>query len=247
MDDLRLDVPAGPLVGRWATHPVPWGVIHIAATDRGIVAVDLRPVDEDAWVASIARRLNGNIGFIEPSDEKAPMPERQRRLLLEARRQIDQHLAGYRHEYSLDVDLRGISGWDRQVLEATRRIRWNHVTSYGRLAKSVGSPGAARAVGGALRRNPVPIIIPCHRILASDGTLGGYAGVIAEPRDLDRHAGLAEPAMPRPEDPILAIKHQLLEIEGIRLPYVFGLPAVRLNGTSGPLPEPKGMPKATAS
>ena len=237
----RNDVPAGPLHGRWAEHLVPWGTINIAVTDRGIVAIDIQPLDVDAWVAHTARRINGNLGQVDPKDEASIMPDGQRRLLLEARRQIDQYFAGYRYDYSVDVDLRGVSRWDRQVLEATRKIRFGKVTSYGRLARTMGSAGSARAVGGALRRNPVPIIIPCHRVLAGDGTLGGYAGVMAPPRPDPRSDDPDAPAIEAVEDPILAIKRTLLTVEGIELPHAFGLQALARAA------DPRGVePRGTA-
>ena len=71
---------------------------------------------------------------------------------------------------------RGISGWDRRVLEGARTLQRGEVTSYGRLARRIGAPGAARAVGAALGRNPFWLLIPCHRIVAGDGSIGGYGG-----------------------------------------------------------------------
>jgi O-6-methylguanine DNA methyltransferase len=74
------------------------------------------------------------------------------------------------------VDLADRPAWDRAVLGAVRRIGWGETASYGEIARMVGSPRAARAVGGALGRNPVTLLIPCHRIIAADGTIGGYGG-----------------------------------------------------------------------
>jgi O-6-methylguanine DNA methyltransferase len=87
------------------------------------------------------------------------------------------------------------------VLEAVRRVPLGQVTSYGRLARAIGRPGAARAVGGALGRNPIGLAIPCHRVIAGDGSLGGYGG--------DRWGS---------REDLLALKRALLEHEGVTLP-----------------------------
>ena len=74
------------------------------------------------------------------------------------------------------IDLSDRPVFDRRALEAVRTIGWGETASYGGIAKRIGSPRAARAVGGALGRNPISLLIPCHRIIAGDGTLGGYGG-----------------------------------------------------------------------
>ena len=76
----------------------------------------------------------------------------------------------------LPIDLRGRPAWDRQVLEAVRGIGPGATASYGEVARMIGRPGAGRAVGGAVGRNPIGLVIPCHRVIAGDGTLGGYGG-----------------------------------------------------------------------
>ena len=74
------------------------------------------------------------------------------------------------------IDLTDRNPWDRRVLEAVLTIPWGQTASYGQIARQVGSPRASRAVGGALGRNPIMFLIPCHRVIASDGTLGGWGG-----------------------------------------------------------------------
>ena len=76
----------------------------------------------------------------------------------------------------LPIDLADRTGWDRAVLAAVRTIRAGSTASYGEVARMVGKPGAARAVGGAVGRNPVGLVVPCHRVISGDGTLGGYGG-----------------------------------------------------------------------
>jgi methylated-DNA-[protein]-cysteine S-methyltransferase len=76
----------------------------------------------------------------------------------------------------IPLDLRDRSAFDRHVLAAVREVPWGRTASYGAIARRIGAPRAARAVGGAIARNPISMIVPCHRIIASDGTLGGYGG-----------------------------------------------------------------------
>ncbi len=87
------------------------------------------------------------------------------------------------------------------MLAGVRTLGWGEVTSYGRLARSIGRRGAARAVGGSVGRNPIGLAIPCHRVIAGDGTIGGYGGDWFGSRD-----------------DLLAIKRELLEREGVHLP-----------------------------
>ncbi len=76
----------------------------------------------------------------------------------------------------MPIDLSDRPAWDQAVLDAVRAIPWGTTASYGEIARRVGAAGAARAVGGAVGRNPVSLLVPCHRVIAADGTLGGYGG-----------------------------------------------------------------------
>lgn len=98
--------------------------------------------------------------------------------------QLEDYLAGRLRVFDLTLDLDGVSDFDRAVYDRMVRIPHGEVVSYGRLAEEIGRPGAARAVGGACNRNPVPIVVPCHRVVAADGTLGGYGGGLATKRRL---------------------------------------------------------------
>jgi methylated-DNA-[protein]-cysteine S-methyltransferase len=102
---------------------------------------------------------------------------------------------------SLPLDLADRGEWDRNVLAGVRTLGWGEVTSYGRLARSIGRRGAARAVGGSVGRNPIGLAIPCHRVIAGDGTIGGYGGDWFGSRDT-----------------LLSIKRELLAREGVSLP-----------------------------
>ncbi len=175
----------------WAVVAGPFGPIHIAATDRGLCALELRTTDE-AFVARLERRLHG---AITAAERAAPV----RRDRLEAARvQLGEYFAGTRHAFDLPLDLAGCSAWDREVLSGVRTIAQGETASYGEVARRIGHRGAARAVGGAVGRNPVGLVVPCHRVIAGDGTLGGYGGGWFGERD-----------------ELLALKRALLAHEGV--------------------------------
>jgi methylated-DNA-[protein]-cysteine S-methyltransferase len=154
----------------FTTCPAPWGLLHVATTGTGIVAVDLGSETAD-FVDGLSRRLHGRV---VPAEDGA-VPAAWRATLNEATRQIGEWFAGERHRFEVPIDLR-VSDWDRLVLTGAARLQFGETASYGELARRVGRPGAAQAVGGAMGRNPVPILIPCHRIIGAGGGLGGYGG-----------------------------------------------------------------------
>jgi methylated-DNA-[protein]-cysteine S-methyltransferase len=185
---------AGTIAAAFAQAPAPWGILHIAASAEGIVAIEL--VSEPGeFVANLSRRLGG------PVIPDGPwLPSAIRATLAEAQRELGEYFAGRRTTFDLPIDLHAVTAWDRLVLDGARRLAYGEVTSYGALARAIGRPRAARAVGGALGRNPVPVVIPCHRILAANGTLGGYGG--------GGHA---------PHEQMLDVKRWLLALEGARV------------------------------
>jgi len=92
-------------------------------------------------------------------------------------RELDDWFAGRRHAFGVRADLDAVGGFRRLVLETlAREVGWGETVTYGELAELAGRPGAARAVGGAMRANPVPFVIPCHRVVAAGGRIGGYGG-----------------------------------------------------------------------
>ena len=99
------------------------------------------------------------------------------RALDNARRQLDEYFEGRRHTFELDVDL-GLAtrAFSRRVLEELARVPYGEVTTYGVLAAKAGKPRAARAVGTVMNRNPIPIVLPCHRVVGASGSLVGYGG-----------------------------------------------------------------------
>ena len=92
------------------------------------------------------------------------------------RRELDEYFAGTRKDFDLEIDLALAKPFARRILAATARIPFGATSTYGEVAAEAGSPGAARAAGGALGSNPIPIVVPCHRVLARNGTLQGYTG-----------------------------------------------------------------------
>ena len=190
---------AGGPVAAYAIYPAPWGPVHIAVDDGGLVAIELRSTTE-RFVEDLARRLRG-----VPVPDQPGLPSAWREVLARTRQELDEYFAGRRRAFDLPVDLRLVSDWDRRVLGAARDLGFGQVTSYGGLARAIGRPRAARAVGGALGRNPIPLVIPCHRIVAGDGSLGGYGG--------GGHGSQAS---------MLAVKRALLELEGVSLPAHLG-------------------------
>ena len=163
----------------------------MAATAAGVVAVDLG-TETPEFVDDLARQLHGTVLPTEDGD----VPAEWRATLDEARRQIGEYFARSRQTFVLPIDLR-VSDWDRLVLAGVARLQYGETAAYGELAGRIGRPGAAQAVGGAMGRNPVPILIPCHRVIGANRTLGGYGGSTYA----DRRAALA-------------IKRTLLAIEG---------------------------------
>lgn len=139
--------------------------------------------DETAFVEELGARLHlpaVRLAEAEPDDEAAA-------ILRAAIATLEALLQGRRAEgVAIDIDLGDRPPFDQRVLGEVRRVGWGETASYGDIAKRVGMPRAARAVGGALGRNPISLLIPCHRIIAGDGTLGGYGGTGWLDRDRQR-------------------------------------------------------------
>jgi methylated-DNA-[protein]-cysteine S-methyltransferase len=153
-----------------AVVPAPWGPIRLAATADAVVAVDVLSTTE-SFAAACRRRLG------EAPLPAAEAPAGVRRRLDQAGEAISALLTGEPAAAgAIPLALPGATDWDRLVLDGVRRLAWGEMIGYGRLAERIGRRGAARAVGGAVGRNPIGLLIPCHRVIAGDGTLGGYGG-----------------------------------------------------------------------
>jgi O-6-methylguanine DNA methyltransferase len=156
---LRLSPKPTAYYDAWPDTPV--GPLFLAVSDRGLCAISFRSSLDD-FLRRVERR-----GF-----RPARSPERVR----EAVEQLREYFAGRRRRFDMTVDLAGQTPFQRQVLEAAARVPAGAVASYGDIARAIGRPRATRAVGAALGQNPVPIVVPCHRIIGSDGGLHGYGG-----------------------------------------------------------------------
>jgi methylated-DNA-[protein]-cysteine S-methyltransferase len=148
-----------------------WGPVYIAATDRGVVAIEWLTTEE-AFEAMVSRRLGGRVARAGTVKWKG----RAEKHLKEGVKWVESFLSGRLAKNAPPIDLADRPAWDRTVLGAVATIPWGRTASYGEIARRIGSPRASRAVGGALGRNPVMFLIPCHRVIASDGTLGGWGG-----------------------------------------------------------------------
>jgi methylated-DNA-[protein]-cysteine S-methyltransferase len=140
----------------------PVGRLLVAVTDHGVCEISYDPDLERE-----EERLVRNFG---PRVLRSPKPTD------DARRQLDEYFAGSRRDFDLAVDLRPAREFGRAVLEQLGRVPYGELTTYGTLAARAGRPRAARAVGTVMNRNPVPIVLPCHRVVGSSGSLVGYAG-----------------------------------------------------------------------
>jgi methylated-DNA-[protein]-cysteine S-methyltransferase len=148
----------------------PWGWVGLAAGAKGLVRVVLPGPRRRPDLDCLAGR------------GRAPAPARA--IAARAEREVREYLAGRRRTFSVPVDLDGLPPFQRKVLLAERRVPYGRTITYGALAAKVGRPRAARAVGQALAHNPVPLVVPCHRVIAAGGGLGGFGGGLALKRRL---------------------------------------------------------------
>ncbi len=161
--DVRYDVAESPV-----------GELFLASTDRGLCRISYRVEGQEEELA----RTYGVRVLRMPLDS--------------VRRELDEYFEGHRREFDLSLDLR-VAPFHEAVLHELARVPYGRTETYGTLAAKVGRPKAARAVGTVMNRNPLPIVLPCHRIVGANGSLTGYAGG-------------------------LHVKRALLELEGAMLP-----------------------------
>lgn len=154
---------AGILDVGYRTVDSPVGQLLLAATDRGLVRVAYAGEGHDVVLSALADRVSSRV---------LHAPAR----LDPAARELDEYFAGRRHAFDLVLDLQLASGFRRTVLQHLPEIGYGSTASYGSVAAAAGKPAAARAVGTACARNPLPVVVPCHRVVRHDGSLGGYVG-----------------------------------------------------------------------
>ena len=170
--DLPADAPSlaeraddeGLLDVAYASVDSPLGPLLVAATPEGLVRVSYTQFrGEDETLEELARRVS-------PRVLEAPAK------LDRVRRELDEYFEGRRQDFDLAIDWSHLAGFTREVLRATAQIPFGDVSTYAGVAEAAGSPRAVRAAGNALGANPMPVIVPCHRVLRTGGKLGGYTG-----------------------------------------------------------------------
>jgi methylated-DNA-[protein]-cysteine S-methyltransferase len=154
---------AGLLDVAYTTIDSPVGGLLLAATPRGLVRVAYEIEDHDDVLDTLSQRLSRRV-------LRAP------RRLDPAARQLDEYFSGQRRAFDLPLDLSLSSGFRQLVQRHLPEIGYGQTRTYGQVAALVGNPKAVRAVGTACATNPLPLVVPCHRVLRTDGTLGGYVG-----------------------------------------------------------------------
>jgi methylated-DNA-[protein]-cysteine S-methyltransferase len=154
----------------------PFGPVFLARTSKGVCRVSFRR-SEDELLSELERR--------------SLLPEMAPERLEKERRQLSEYFARKRRRFEVPIDLRWGTEFQRKVLKAASRIPFGELRSYTDVARRMGHPDAQRAVGSALGKNPVAIVIPCHRVVASGGGLGGYTGGLDIKRTLMDIEGIA--------------------------------------------------------
>jgi len=163
-DRLASDADAAGLVDvAYRTVDSPVGALLLAATEQGLVRVAYASQDHDAVLDQLAH-------LVSPRVLQAP------RRLDAATREVEEYFAGTRTTFDLPLDLRLSRGFRRIVLDRLTSIGYGRTASYAVVAAAAGSPKAVRAVGTACATNPIPVVLPCHRVVRSDGRLGDYVG-----------------------------------------------------------------------
>lgn len=154
---------AGLLDLSYTTLDTPIGKLLLAATDQGLVRVAFDRENHDAVLEQLAGKISPRI-LHSPARLEAAV------------RQLDEYFAGHRREFELPLDWRLAKGFRREVLAHLPQIAYGRTESYAQVAAAAGNPKAVRAVGTACGTNPLPVVVPCHRVVRSDGSFGGYLG-----------------------------------------------------------------------
>lgn len=149
----------------------PFGTLHAALTRRGLVRLAFPEEDPEAMVHELAGRLSPRI--VEAGPALDPVQD-----------ELDRYFAARLKRFELPIDWTLVGPFGRRVLKRTAAIPYGGFLSYGEVAAEAGSPGGARAAGNALGANPIPIVVPCHRVLRAGGALGGYGGGLERKRYL---------------------------------------------------------------
>jgi len=163
-----LEAELPPVIHYDVIEDGPFSPIYVAAGPQGLVAVDFG-VSEQQFVEALKQQTGGRVQHT-PS------------VVARGKAEVADYVRGARAAFDIEVDLSMLTPFQRRVLEEARRVPRGQTATYGEIAERIGKPKASRAVGQALRRNPVPIVVPCHRVVNADGTLGGYGGKLGSER-----------------------------------------------------------------
>lgn len=153
----------------------PIGPLLIGVTDHGVCRISFDP-EWEHHLDVLARQFG-------------PRVLRSSKPVERVRRELDEYFAGKREHFDVEPDVRGLPAYNQKVLAELARVEYGHTTTYGRLAAQTGNPRAARAVGTVMNRNPIPIVLPCHRVVGASGSLTGYAGGLHRKEQLLRLEG----------------------------------------------------------
>lgn len=151
------------MTAHWGTMDSPLGTLNIAVTDKGVCEIDF---GRGHSTEDFQREMTAQ-GFDLIQDQQAIQPVVD---------ELTAYFAGKRKTFDVPVDLSRLTPFSRAVLDATIAIPSGQVVTYGDIAQRIGKPGASRAVGNALGHNPVPVIVPCHRVVPANRTIGNYTG-----------------------------------------------------------------------
>jgi methylated-DNA-[protein]-cysteine S-methyltransferase len=160
----------------YATVDSPVGPLFVARTKRGLVEVAYDATDLDRLLGRLSTKISPRV--LDAPGE-----------LDEVRRELDEYFEGRRVDFDLPLDWRLTSGFTQRVLRATAKVPYGRVSTYREMAGKAGNERAVRAAGNALGANPIPIVVPCHRILRTGGSLGGYGGGVERKEFLLRLEG----------------------------------------------------------
>ena len=165
------------------TMESPFGLLTLACTERGLCWLDNAGAHDIP--ALLSRRFDARLSDDSQAAQRACA-------------RLSAYFAGGLRDVDLDIDLRGLPPFQQRVLQTLSLVPFGSSCSYRELAARIGQPGAARAVGNAVGRNPMPIVVPCHRVLAAGGGLGGFSWGLERKRFLLSHEGIATRPTPRP-------------------------------------------------
>jgi methylated-DNA-[protein]-cysteine S-methyltransferase len=153
----------------WCSFETPMGRVFAASGIGGLCRLTWQVAGPEAFEVDLRERFPAH-DIIHDEDSGAAV-----------RREIGEYFSGRRHAFDIGVDIVTLSAFERAVLNETLCVPYGSTVTYGELARRIGRPGGARAVGNALRKNPIALVIPCHRVVRADGSPGGYGGPSGTP------------------------------------------------------------------